>query len=370
MILSRAPGCYSTRRLVYAARQRGHDARVCDTTHFSLLLERGTPSMSYRGEPLPPRACDAVIPRIGASITFFGTAVVRQFQQMGVFCLNGAEAITDARDKLRTLQLLSRHDIGIPPTAFVRCHEYTHSAIASVGGAPMILKLLEGTQGVGVILAESGKVAEAIIETLRRANQNVLIQRFVSESRGRDIRAFVVGGRVIAAMRRVAQGAEYRSNVHRGGRAVGVDLSPEFERTAVEAAEIVGLHIAGVDMLESADGPKITEVNCSPGLEGIEGATGVDIAGAIMDYLQEHVPPRVRPPQVEPGAADGPPGARPDQDPGEGAWRPPALAIPPDRRRPDAARRERPESPPGPAPGRPGGLAPPPRTAPPRPGES
>jgi ribosomal protein S6--L-glutamate ligase len=230
-----------------------------------------------------------MIPRIGASITFFGTAVTRQFEQMGVFCVNGSNSISASRDKLRAIQILSRHRIGIPHTTFVRTRSDVLPAIDRVGGAPVIIKLLEGTQGVGVILADSEKVAEAIVETLQSARQNVLIQKFVAESKGKDIRALVIGDRVVAAMRRVAQGQEFRSNVHRGGRTEIVELDETYRQTAVRAAQIMGLRVAGVDMLEGKDGPQVMEVNSSPGLEGIEGATGLDIAGNIIEWMAAHV---------------------------------------------------------------------------------
>ncbi|MCA9054370.1 MAG: RimK family alpha-L-glutamate ligase, partial [Planctomycetaceae bacterium] len=245
------------------------------------------PEIYYRANPLPEY--DAVIPRIGASITFYGTAAVRQFEQMDVFCANSSNGISNSRDKLRSMQILSRHQIGIPDTTFVRDREDVLPAIRRVGGAPVIIKLLEGTQGIGVILAESEKIAEAIIETLQSTRQNVLVQRFVSESKGKDIRAFVVGDRVVAAMRRTAQAGEFRSNVHRGGKAMPVDLDETYRDAAVRAAQIMGLRVAGVDMLEAAEGPRILEVNSSPGLEGIEGATQRDIAGAIIDYISAHV---------------------------------------------------------------------------------
>ncbi|MCA9714433.1 MAG: RimK family alpha-L-glutamate ligase, partial [Myxococcales bacterium] len=225
----------------------------------------------------------------GASITFYGLAVVRQFEQMGVFTLNTSHAIGVSRDKLRASQTFSRHNIGIPPTAFVRDREGVLPAIEAVGGTPVIIKLLEGTQGIGVILADTVKIAEAIIETLQSTKQNVLIQGFVSESKGRDIRALVVGDRVVAAMRRKAKGDEFRSNVHRGGTTEIVKLDEQYERTAIHAAQIMGLTVAGVDMLEGRDGPLVMEVNSSPGLEGIEGATGIDIAGQIIESIEEHV---------------------------------------------------------------------------------
>jgi len=284
-ILSRNARTYSTKRLKEAARERGHKVNVFDTLDFSIHVDAEEPDLFYRGRQIAH--CDAIIPRIGASITFFGTALVRQFEQMGVFSLNASQAISVSRDKLRSLQILSRHDIGMPPTAFVRNKADILHAIEQIGGTPVIIKLLEGTQGVGVILAESDKIAEAIIETLQSAKQNVLIQKFVKESRGQDVRAFVVGGRVVAAMRRRAQGQEFRSNVHRGGLTEAIELEPAYERAAVKAAHIMGLRVAGVDLLESNEGPQIMEVNSSPGLEGIERATGIDIAGEIIQHLEE-----------------------------------------------------------------------------------
>lgn len=286
-ILSRSPHCYSTRRLREAAAHGGHEVKVLNTMNFSLQVEREHPELYFCGRKLS--RYDAVIPRIGASITFYGTAVVRQFEQMGVFVLNASHGISVSRDKLRSMQILSRHDIGLPPTAFVKRKSEVMKAMQRVGGAPVIIKLLEGTQGVGVILADTAKIAEAIIETLQSARQNVLIQKFVAESKGRDIRAFVVGERVVAAMRRIAQGQEFRSNVHRGGRTERVRLEAEYERTAVRAAQILGLRVAGVDMLEGRDGPQVMEVNSSPGLEGIEAATGIDVAGAVIQHLEEQV---------------------------------------------------------------------------------
>jgi ribosomal protein S6--L-glutamate ligase len=286
-ILSRNRSCYSTRRLVEAAESRGHDAAVLDTLKFAISCDKATPELYYKNQPLGH--FDGVIPRVGASITFYGQSVVRQFEQMDVFCANTATGIANSRDKLRSTQILSRYDIGIPPTEFVRDRDDVLPAIERVGGAPVIIKLLEGTQGVGVILAESVKVAQAIIETLQSTKQNVLVQKFVNESRGRDIRAFVIGDRVVAAMRRVAQGDEFRSNVHRGGQVEAAELDPVYEETAVRAAQIIGLRIAGVDMLEAASGPSVMEVNSSPGLEGIETATQRDVAGAIVDYVADNV---------------------------------------------------------------------------------
>ena len=286
-ILSRSPNAYSTQRLKIAALERGHEAKVLNTVRFGIDLTGGEPDLQFRGRHLSDY--DAILPRIGASITFFGLAVVRQFEQMDVYTPNTAAGIANSRDKLRSIQTLSRHSIGIPRTMFVRDRKDVPSAIKAVGGAPVVIKLLEGTQGIGVILAPDNKVAEAVVETLQSTKQNVLIQQFIAESRGKDVRALVVGDRVVAAMRRVAQGDEFRSNVHRGGRTELVDLDEEYERVAVQAAQIMGLRVAGVDMLESDHGPLVMEVNSSPGLEGIEGATGLDIAGAIVDYIASQV---------------------------------------------------------------------------------
>ncbi|HKI83029.1 MAG TPA: RimK family alpha-L-glutamate ligase [Candidatus Krumholzibacteria bacterium] len=286
-ILTRNARGYSVRRLRHAAVERGHKVRAYDTLKFALHVESREPDLLYNQRAI--ENCDVVIPRIGSSITPFGTAVVRQFEQMGVSCLNTSTSISVSRDKLRSLQVLSRHDIGMPESAFVRRKEDVIPAIRGVGGAPVIIKLLEGSQGIGVILADQETIAAAIIETLQSAMQSVLIQKFVSESKGKDIRALVVGGRVVAAMRRRAAGHEFRSNVHRGGRTEPVELDEEYQRTAVKAAQIMGLRLAGVDILESEEGPQVMEVNSSPGLEGIEKATGVDVAGAIIEHLEELV---------------------------------------------------------------------------------
>ncbi len=285
-ILSRSPKSYSVARLKRAAVDRGHKIKVLDTMKFAISLEPRCPDLHYKGKPISHY--DAVIPRIGASITYYGTAVIRQFEQMGIFSANSALGISHSRDKLRCFQMLSRHDVDIPSTEFVRDKEDVLRAIDRVGGAPVIIKLLEGTQGVGVILADNRKIAEAIIETLQSAKQNVLIQKFVAESKGKDVRAIVIGDRVVAAMRRTAQGQEFRSNVHRGGSTEAITLEPAYEEAAVRAMQIMGLKVAGVDMLEGKDGPQIMEVNSSPGLEGIEGATKIDVAGAIIDYVAEH----------------------------------------------------------------------------------
>lgn len=286
-ILSCNPKCYSTRRLREAAEQRGHNVKVLNTLKFAIDLEPGMPDLYFRQKRLSHY--DAVLPRIGSSITYYGTAVVRQFEQMDVFCANSSASITTSRDKLRSLQILSRHNIGIPQTTFVRDKKDVLPAIERVGGAPVIIKLIEGTQGIGVLLANSINTAAAIIELLQSQKQSVLIQKFVKESKGRDIRAFVVGDRVVGAMRRVAQGQEFRSNVHRGGLTEPVILDEQYTETAVRAAQIMGLRVAGVDLLEAKDGPQIVEVNSSPGLEGIEGCTQLDIAGSIIDYISAHV---------------------------------------------------------------------------------
>lgn len=286
-ILSRAPQAYSTLRLKKAASERSHQVRVLNTLRFAIDLSGKTPMLQYRGNQLSHY--DAVLPRVGASITFFGLAVMRQFEQMDVYTPNPSNGIANSRDKLRSIQILSRHNIGIPATTFVRDRADVLAAIERVGGAPVVIKLLEGTQGIGVILAPDRKVAEAIIETLQSTRQNVLIQRFIAESKGRDIRAVVVGDRVVASMRRRAQGDEFRSNVHRGGETEALELDDEYARVAVQSAQIMGLRVAGVDMLESEEGPLVLEVNSSPGLEGIESATGLDVAGAIIDYIASQV---------------------------------------------------------------------------------
>ena len=286
-VLSCSLKCYSTRRLREAAEQRGHDVKVLNTLKFAIDLDQGKPDLFFRTKHLSHY--DAVLPRIGASITYFGTAVLRQFEQMDVFCANSSTGVSNSRDKLRSFQILSKHQIGIPKTTFVRDKKDVLPAIERVGGAPVVIKLIEGTQGIGVLLAESLKSAEAIIELLQSQKQSVLIQKFVAESKGRDIRAFVVGDQVVGAMRRVAQGQEFRSNVHRGGVTENVELDDAYKDTAVRAAQIMGLRIAGVDMLESSAGPQVMEINSSPGLEGIERCTQLDIAGAIVDYIAAQV---------------------------------------------------------------------------------
>ncbi len=284
-ILSRAPKCYSTRRLVEAAKNKGHKVLIRNPLRFAMDMEEGQPDLYYKGKAI--QVPDAVLPRIGTSITRYGTTVVRQFEQMDVYTPNTASGIRNSRDKLRSMQILSRHDIGIPRTAYVNSKEDVAGAIERVGGTPVIIKLIEGTQGVGVILADKPEIAKAIVETLHSANQNVLIQKFVAESKGKDVRAFVINDRVVGAIRRTAQGQEFRSNVHRGGVATSIDLDPAYSEAAVRAAQIMGLKVCGVDMLEGKDGPQIMEINSSPGLEGIEGATGLDIAGEVINFISD-----------------------------------------------------------------------------------
>lgn len=285
-ILSRKRTLYSTRRLIEAARKRGHEVHVMDPLNFDVRLGRNSPQLFYNKRRVS--GIDAVVPRIGQSITFYGLAVVLQFEMMGVYCVNGSQAIARSRDKLRCLQLLSRHDIGIPETVFSRHSEHVQYSVEMVGGAPVIIKLNQGTQGVGVMLADSLAAAESMIETMHGLNHNILVQRYIKESKGRDVRAFVVGRKVVAAMTRTAGAeGEFRSNLHRGGYGEGVKLDAEYRKTAVRAADIMGLNVAGVDMLMSDDGPMVVEVNSSPGLEGIEGASGVDIAEKIMVFLEK-----------------------------------------------------------------------------------
>jgi ribosomal protein S6--L-glutamate ligase len=288
-ILSRRPELYSTRVLVEAGERRGHEVRVLDTLQFDLCIRRRKPELFYQGEPVGH--VDAVIPRIGASITFYGLAVVRQFEMMGVYCLNESQAIARSRDKLRALQLLCRHDIGMPPTVFTRQAEHVRDCINLVDGPPVVVKLPQGTQGIGVVLAETERAASSVIEAFHGLDQNILIQKFIKEAHGSDIRAIVVGRKVVGAMRRQAEPGEFRSNLHRGGSATRIRLPAEYRKTALAAARVLGLRLAGVDMLESKEGPMIMEVNSSPGLEGIEKATGADVAGAVIEHLEREVVP-------------------------------------------------------------------------------
>ena len=293
VILSRQESLYSTRVLLEAAQQRGHEVRVLDTLQFDIRLRRRNPELFYQGEPVGP--VDAVIPRIGASITFFGLAVVRQFEMMGVYCLNESQAIARSRDKLRCLQLLSRHDIGLPPTVYTRQADHIPACIERVDGPPVVVKLLEGTQGIGVVLAETTRAASSVIEAFHGLEQNILIQQFIREAKGADIRALVVGRKVVAAMKRQAVAGEFRSNLHRGGTAKAMRLPPDYRKTALAAAKAMGLTLAGVDLIESAEGPMVMEVNSSPGLEGIQKTTGVDVAAAIIELVEREAPIRLAP---------------------------------------------------------------------------
>ncbi len=290
-ILSRNPKLYSTSRLVEAARERGHEARVVD--HIRCFMDMGTknPSIHYKDEEFNPGDFDAVIPRIGASVTFYGTSVVRQFEMMGTYCVNESVAIARSRDKLRSTQLLSRKGLGIPVTAFANSPDDVNGLIREVGGAPLVIKLLEGTQGIGVVLAETKKAAESVIQAFMGVKSNILIQEFIKEAGGSDIRCLVVGGKVIAAMQRTAAAGEFRSNLHRGGSAELVKLTPAERSTAVKAAKVMGLNVCGVDLLRSDRGPLIMEVNSSPGLRGIEEATGKDVAGMIIECIEKNAKP-------------------------------------------------------------------------------
>ena len=281
-ILSRKRSYYSTRRLVEAAEQAGHEAQVIDTLRVYMDIASHRPGIHYNGQALT--GFDAVIPRIGASITFFGTAVLRQFEMMGVYPLNESVAISRSRDKLRSLQLLSRKGIGLPVTGYANSPDDIPDLLKMVGGAPVVIKLLEGTQGIGVVLAETQKAAESVIEAFMGLDANILVQEYIKEAGGADIRCFVIGERVVAAMKRQAQEGEFRSNLHRGGSASLIKITPEERSTAVRAAKVMGLNVAGVDLLRSNHGPVIMEVNSSPGLEGIETATGKDVAGTIIEF--------------------------------------------------------------------------------------
>ena len=288
-ILSRNPKLYSTRRLQEAGIALGHEVDIVDTMHCYMDITSNHPSVRYKGKPLPKY--DAVIPRIGASVTFYGTSVVRQFEMMGTYSVNESVAISRSRDKLRSLQLLSIKGIGMPRTGFANHPDKIDDLIKNVGGAPVVIKLLEGTQGIGVVLAETSKTAEAIIEAFMGLNANILVQEYIKEAGGADIRCLVVGGKVIAAMKRQAAPGEFRSNLHRGGSASIVRLSPEERKTAVDAAKTMGLGMAGVDILRSNHGPVVMEVNSSPGLEGIEKATGKDVATMVIEHITKYAKP-------------------------------------------------------------------------------
>lgn len=290
-ILSRGPKLYSTKRLVQAAEERGHEVRVIDALRCYMNINSVNPEIHYKGEILT--GFDAVIPRIGASVTFYGTAVLRQFEMMNVYPLNESVAISRSRDKLRSLQLLSRRGIGLPVTGFAHSPDDVDDLLETVGGAPVVIKLLEGTQGVGVVLAETHSAASSVIQAFNGLNANILVQEFIKEAGGADIRCFVVGGKVIAAMKRQGKEGEFRSNLHQGGSASLIKITAAERATAVNAAKVMGLNVCGVDLLRSNHGPVVMEVNSSPGLEGIEGASGKDIAGMIIEFIEKNANSKV-----------------------------------------------------------------------------
>ncbi|RKD86166.1 30S ribosomal protein S6--L-glutamate ligase [Mangrovibacterium diazotrophicum] len=287
VILSRDHNLYSTQRLVEAGEKKGHEMVILDHSKCDLVIEKKRPGIIYKGHMVED--VDAVIPRIGASVTFYGTAVVRQFEMMKVFTAIESQALVRSRDKLRSLQILSRAGLGLPKTVFTNYSRNVKDIVKSVGGAPLVIKLLEGTQGLGVVLAENDNAAESVIEAFNGLKARVIVQEYISEAKGADIRAFVVDGVVVGAMKRQAKKGEFRSNLHRGGTATIIELTEEEENAALKAARVMGLGIAGVDMLQSNHGPLILEVNSSPGLEGIEAATGKDIANSIIRYVERNV---------------------------------------------------------------------------------
>jgi ribosomal protein S6--L-glutamate ligase len=284
-ILSRNRNLYSTKRLVEAAEARGHDVVVLDYLRSYMDITSAKPRVLFRGEEV---RFDAVIPRIGASYTFYGTAVVRQFEMMGVYSVNPSQAITRSRDKLHSLQLLARARVGLPVTGYAHATQDIAGLLELVGGTPVVVKLLEGTQGLGVVLAETKKAAESVIGAFRQLDANILVQEFIKESKGADIRAFVVGGRVVASMRRTGAPGDFRSNLHRGGTAEQIKLTPAERATAVKAAKTMGLNVAGVDMLQAERGPVVLEVNSSPGLEGIETSSQADVAGSVIRFIEDN----------------------------------------------------------------------------------
>ncbi len=285
-LLSRNRKLYSSRRLIEAAQERGHEIQVLDALRCYMNIAAHKPTIHYRGEQLGD--FDAVIPRIGASVTFYGTSVLRQFEMMGVYPLNESVAISRSRDKLRSMQLLSRKGLGMPVTGFANKPDDVKDLIKMVGGAPLVVKLLEGTQGIGVVLAETAKAAESVIEGFMGVKADILVQEYIKEAGGADIRCFVIGGKVVAAMKRQAAAGEFRSNLHRGGSASLIKITPEERSTAVRAARVMGLNVAGVDLLRSNHGPVIMEVNSSPGLQGIEDATGKDVAALIIQFMEKN----------------------------------------------------------------------------------
>ncbi|MGH8548469.1 MAG: 30S ribosomal protein S6--L-glutamate ligase [Methylococcales bacterium] len=286
VILSRNPKLYSTQRLIEAAKTNGHEVHVLDVLRCYMNITSAKPSIHYKGEEL--QDFDAVIPRIGASVTFYGTAVLRQFEMMGVYPLNESVAISRSRDKLRALQLLSRKGVGLPVTGFANKPDDIDDLITMVGGPPLVVKLLQGTQGIGVVLAETQQAAESVIESFLGLKASVLVQEFIQEARGSDIRCLVIGEKVVAAMMRQAQKGEFRSNIHRGGSAKLIKITPVERETAVRAAKTMGLNVCGVDILRSNHGPVVMEVNSSPGLKGIEEASGMDIAGMIIKFIESN----------------------------------------------------------------------------------
>lgn len=285
-MLARNAGLYSHQRLVQAAEERGHEITVLNTLRCSMNITSHRPSVLYNGETLPKY--DAIIPRIGASITQYGLAVLRQFEMMGTWSLNESVAIGRSRDKLRSLQILARKGLGLPVTAFAHDPKQADDVLKIVGGAPAVIKLLEGTQGIGVVLGETEKSAKSVIEAFRGANVNILVQEFIKEAGASDIRIFVIGGKVVASMMRTGMPDDFRSNLHRGGTARNVRITPEERSTAIRAAKAMGLNVAGVDILRSNHGPVIMEVNSSPGLEGIEQTTGADIAGQVIEFIEKN----------------------------------------------------------------------------------
>ncbi len=288
-MLARNPNLYSHVRLKEAAETRGHTLDIINTLRCYMNIASRRPEVYYNGESL--KGYDAVIPRIGASVTFYGTAVLRQFEMMGVYPLNESVGIGRSRDKLRSMQLLSREGIGLPVTTFAHDPKQTEEVLTLAGGAPIVIKLLEGTQGIGVVLADTNRSAKSVIEAFRGAGVNILLQEFIKEAGGTDIRAIVVGGKVIAAMKRSGAEGEFRSNLHRGGTAQVIKLSPEERSTAIRSAKAMGLNVCGVDMLRANHGPVVMEVNSSPGLEGVEKATGLDIAGKIIEFIEKNAKP-------------------------------------------------------------------------------
>ena len=288
-VLARNPNLYSHKRLVEAAEERGHEIDIINTLRCYMNIASRRPAIYYNGEKL--EGYDAVIPRIGASVTFYGTAVLRQFEMMGVYPLNESVGIGRSRDKLRSMQLLARDGIGLPVTTFAHDPKQTEEVLALAGGAPLVIKLLEGTQGLGVVLADTDRSAKSVIEAFRATGTNILIQEFIKEAGGTDIRAIVIGGKVIAAMKRTGAEGEFRSNLHRGGSAEVIKLSPEERSTAIRAAKAMGLNACGVDMLRADHGAVVMEVNSSPGLEGVEKATGLDVAGKMIEFLEKNAKP-------------------------------------------------------------------------------